>query len=369
MGANDTDFMRIALRLARRGLGRAWPNPSVGAVIVQESSGEIVGRGWTQPGGRPHAEVVALEEAQGRAQGATLYVTLEPCAHHGQTPPCADAIIAAGVRRVICAIEDPDPRVRSAGLRRLTEAGIEVATGTLGDEAHRTAQGHILRITLRRPFVQLKLAVGSDGRMAPGDGAPVWVTGEAARAQAHMLRARADAILVGRGTVAADNPSLTCRLPGMAAWSPVRIVLDSALRTPETAKLLSESDLAPTWLVCGEGAPQDRQAALEGQGGTVLRAPADAGGTLDLGSVLAQLAERGITRLMVEGGPSVARAFLDADLVDEAVLFVGHAPAGSTGLMPFVSEGLDRLRNSRHFTCLDRRDVGQDRRFTYRRME
>ena len=369
MGADDADFMRIALRLAKRGLGRAWPNPSVGAVIVQAGRSEVVGRGWTRPGGRPHAEVVALGEAGGRARDATCYVTLEPCAHHGKTPPCTDAIIEAGVRRVVCAIEDPDPRVCNEGLRRLAEAGLEVAIGVLEDEARRVARGHILRITRRRPFVQLKLAVGSDGRMAPGDGAPVWVTGEAARAQAHLLRARSDAILVGRGTVAADDPSLTCRLPGMKAWSPVRVVLDGALRTPGTAKLLSGLDMAPTWLVCGEGAPSDREAALEGQGAGVLRAPADAGETLDLKAVLEQLAERGITRLMVEGGPTVARAFLDADLVDEAVLFVGHAPAGADGLEPFVSEGLDRLRKSGHFTCVDRRDIGRDQRFTYRRIE
>ena len=368
-GADDTAFMGIALRLARRGLGRAWPNPTVGAVLVCQSRGEVVGRGWTQPGGRPHAEVVALAQARERARDATLYVTLEPCTHHGQTPPCADAIVEAGVRRVVCAVEDPDPRVRGGGLGRLRAAGLEVCVGPLADEAHRVALGHILRITRQRPFVQLKLAVGSDERMAPGDGAPVWVTGQAARDQAHMLRAQADAILVGRGTVAADDPSLTCRLPGMSAWSPVRVALDGALRTPETAKLLTEQEVAPTWLVCSEDAPADRAQALEGQGATILRAPQEADGTLRLEAVVELLAAQGITRLMVEGGATVARAFLDADLVDEAVVFVGHEPAGPDGLQPFVSEGLDRLRNSRHLRCVDQRDVGEDRRFTYWRAD
>lgn len=368
MGPDDAQFMRIALRLARRGLGRCWPNPSVGAVVVQSGAGaEIVGRGWTRPGGRPHAETVALEEAGDQARGATLYVTLEPCSHHGVTPPCVEAILAAGIRRVVCAIDDPDPRVGGRGLARLERAGVEVATGVLGPAARHIAAGHILRQTQRRPFVQLKLAVGSDGRIAAGDGAPVWVTGEAARANGHLLRARADAILIGRGTVMADDPSLTCRLPGLGDRSPIRVVLDSGLAIPEAAAVLRETDRVPTWVVCADSVPRVGRSALERAGARVFPVAAGASGRLDLASVLRCLADCGITRLLVEGGPNVARSFVDSRFVDEAVFFIGHAPVGAGGLKPFVSGGLEWLVDSGQFRCVDQRDVGPDRRSVYRR--
>jgi len=244
MTSDDDRFFALAMRLAERGLGRSWPNPAVGAVLVREEQYPVVaGRGWTQDGGMPHAETVALEAAGGRAKDATLYVTLEPCAHHGRTPPCADAIIAAGISRVVAGHRDPDNRVSGAGFSRLREAGIEVVNGAANFEKALCwlNAGHVLRQTQNRPFVQLKLALGADGLIAPGDGgAPQWVTGPAARAHGHLLRARADAILVGRGTVLADDPALTCRLPGMADRSPVRVVADSKLRTETGAKLFRD---------------------------------------------------------------------------------------------------------------------------------
>src|SRR6185503_5150674 len=233
----DRRFMQVALRLARRMLGRTAPNPAVGAIVADATSGEVIARGWTQAGGRPHAGA--------RARGQTMYVTLEPCSHHGRTPPCADAIAAAGVRRVVCAIEDPNPEISGRGLAVLRAAGVAVELGLCADEARWMAAGHILRMTRDRPFVQLKIAVSGDGLIAPGDGAPRWVTGPEARQLAHILRARADAILVGRKTVADDNPELTCRLPGLEGRSPRRVVVDAKFRTRPDAKMLSTAERVP----------------------------------------------------------------------------------------------------------------------------
>ncbi|MCK5275514.1 MAG: bifunctional diaminohydroxyphosphoribosylaminopyrimidine deaminase/5-amino-6-(5-phosphoribosylamino)uracil reductase RibD, partial [Alphaproteobacteria bacterium] len=220
--------MRAALALAGRGLGRVWPNPAVGCVLV-DRDGRVTGRGWTQPGGRPHAETEALARAGGAAKGATAYVTLEPCVHHGQTPPCADALIEAGVARVIAATEDPDPRVKGGGLGRLRDAGIAVEAGLLREEAELLNAGYLMRQREGRPVVTLKLATTLDGRIATHAGESRWITGEAARARGHMMRARHDAIMVGIGTALADNPTLTCRLPGLEDRSPVRIVVDARL--------------------------------------------------------------------------------------------------------------------------------------------
>ncbi|MBN9580490.1 MAG: bifunctional diaminohydroxyphosphoribosylaminopyrimidine deaminase/5-amino-6-(5-phosphoribosylamino)uracil reductase RibD, partial [Afipia sp.] len=221
---DDRRFMKLALALGRRGQGRTWPNPAVGAVVVKD--GVIVGRGWTQPGGRPHAEPEALKRAGAAARGATLYVTLEPCSHFGKSPPCADAIIAAGIARVVSAIEDPNPDVAGQGHARLRAAGIAVDVGLCAEEAGRDHAGHLLRVREHRPFVVLKLAVSADDRIAAAGHRPVAITGEAARARVHLLRAQSDALLIGIGTALADDPLLTCRLPGMAARSPVRVVLD-----------------------------------------------------------------------------------------------------------------------------------------------
>ncbi len=313
--ADDERFMALALTLGRRGLGRTWPNPSVGAVVVRD--GVIVGRGWTQPGGRPHAEAVAIARAADAARAATLYVTLEPCCHHGKTPPCTDTVLGAGIARVVSALVDPNPEVAGAGHWRLAEAGVVVEVGIGAEEARRTHAGHIRRMQDGRPNVTLKLAVSADGKAGLAGRKPVRITGAAATTRVHLMRARNDAVLTGIGTALADDPLLTCRLPGM--HSPVRVVLDGMLRLPLASRLVSTAGAPPVWVVAGEGAPREREQALAGRGVEVLRV-ASVGGRLDLAAVLKRLAARGITRLMVEAGPILAAALVRADLVDEAVL-------------------------------------------------
>ncbi len=361
MASQDETFMGIAVTMARRGLGQVWPNPAVGAVLVSDDSNpEIIARGWTMPGGRPHAETRALERAGVRTRGATLYVTLEPCAHHGRTPPCVDAIIAAEVKRVVCGLQDPDPRVSGRGIEKLKKAGIETETGVLKDSVLRVTRGHLLRVTAKRPQICLKLATGSDGRIAPGDGSPVWVTGEQARARGHLMRARADAILVGRGTVAADNPALTCRLPGMAGRSPVRVVLDSRLRIPHNARILGAAGEAPVWIFCGDDASGGQRTAIQASGADIITVKREQDGLLDPVNVAGVLAERGITRLLIEGGPHVARSFLEAGIVDDVVLFQGCSSTGDNGLQPFVTDGVERLTSRDGFGVLGSRALGPD---------
>ena len=328
----DRQMMANAVTMARRGLGQTAPNPSVGAVIANETTGEVIARGWTQPGGRPHAETVALARAGDKARGATLYVTLEPCSHQGQTGPCADAIIASGIARVVAGIGDPDTRVAGQGFAKLRAAGIEVVTGVMADAARWVTLGHVLRVTENRPFIQLKLALDANGRVAPGtNGAPAWVTGPQARAAGHLLRAEADAIVVGVNTVIADDPELTCRLPGLAARSPERVIIDTHLRTPPTAKVLRAAAEGPrVTIATALHGNADQAAALRGAGATVLfDQPLDASRQrLDLAVLATRLATNGITRLLVEGGPTLWRSFADLGLVDEVVLFMANAKSG-----------------------------------------
>jgi diaminohydroxyphosphoribosylaminopyrimidine deaminase/5-amino-6-(5-phosphoribosylamino)uracil reductase len=367
MSVSDEDHMAQAIQLARRGLGLTWPNPSVGAIVVAPS-GEIIARGWTAPGGRPHAEAIALEKAGDRARGATIYVTLEPCAHaSGRGSACVDLIAEAKPARVVIALADPDPRTRGRGLAQLSAAGIEVTEGVLEDQAKEVALGHILRVTEHRPAVTLKLAVGNDGLMPRGKGTPVWITGPDARAHGHLLRARNDAILVGRGTIVADNPSLTCRLPGMSCRSPVRVVLDRRLRTPPGAKLFDDL-MVPVWLVCAADEEHPNTDALQDRGGEIVPVPVDSHGMLVIRDTLETLSGRGITRVLLEGGAQVARAFLDAGLIDEAVIYQGAKPVGPDGLMPFVNEGLDPIVASGHFTQTEARSFGPDRMTWWRRV-
>jgi diaminohydroxyphosphoribosylaminopyrimidine deaminase/5-amino-6-(5-phosphoribosylamino)uracil reductase len=329
--AADQRFMQLALTLGRRGLGRTWPNPAVGAVVVKD--GIIVGRGWTQPGGRPHAEPEALKRAGEAARGATLYVTLEPCSHFGKSPPCADAIIAAGIARVVSAIEDPNPEVAGQGHARLRAAGITVDIGLGAAEAARDHAGHFRRVRDRRPHVILKLAVSSDDRIAAAGRKPVAISGEAAKARVHLLRAQCDAILVGIGTVLADDPLLTCRLPGMEARSPVRVVLDSRLRMPGTSRLVHSARETPLWVVASELAEAPAAMKLGAAGAQVIRlAPPKASAGLELAAMLHALAGKGITRLLVEGGARVASSFVTAGLVDEVWLLRGPDPIGADGI-------------------------------------
>ena len=337
--AADERFMRLALDLGRRGLGNAWPNPAVGAVIVKD--GVIVGRGWTQAGGRPHAEAEALRRAKKTAQGATIYVTLEPCSHQGKTPPCADAIIKAGIARVVSALEDPNPEVKGQGYDKLRAKGIAVETGVLADEAARSHAGHVTRITQGRPHVLLKLAISADGKAGLPGRKPAAITGEAARTRVFQLRARSDAILVGIGTVLADNPHLTCRLPGMFERSPVRVVLDAGLRVPLNLSVVATVRETPTWVFASRRPSVIAEEVLQQKGCKVFRV-GDNDGKLDLGQVLETLAGEGITRLMVEGGPTVAASFVAAELVDEAVLLRSGKSIGA-GIAPLEGLALEAL--------------------------
>jgi diaminohydroxyphosphoribosylaminopyrimidine deaminase/5-amino-6-(5-phosphoribosylamino)uracil reductase len=327
--AADQRFMALALALGRRGQGRTWSNPAVGAVVV--NGGVIMGRGWTQPGGRPHAEVEALRRAGEAARGATLYVTLEPCSHHGKSPPCADAVISAGIARVVSAIEDPNPEVAGRGHARLRAAGIVVDVGLCAQEAARGHAGHFRRIRDKRPDVILKLAVSSDDRIAAAGRRPVAISGDAARSRVHLLRAQCDAILVGIGTVLADDPLLTTRLPGMEAQSPVRVVLDRSLRIPGSSRLVHSAREVPLWVMTSNLAEAPAAMKLGAAGAQVIRV-ASAPPGLDLQAVLHALAEKGITRLLVEGGSRVASSFVAAGLVDEMWLLRGPSSIGADGV-------------------------------------
>jgi diaminohydroxyphosphoribosylaminopyrimidine deaminase/5-amino-6-(5-phosphoribosylamino)uracil reductase len=368
----DERFMDLALTLGRRGLGNAWPNPAVGAVVVGEAGDVpvIVGRGWTQPGGRPHAEVEALVRAGTRARGATLYVTLEPCSHHGHTPPCADAIVAAGITRVVSAVEDPNPEVAGEGHARLRAHGIAVEVGLREAEARRAHAGHFRRVRDGRPHVTLKLAVSADGKAGLAGRRPASITGERARARVHLMRAMNDAILVGIATAFADDPQLTSRLPGAEDRSPVRVVLDTALRLPESSALVQTAARTPVWVFAGNDADADADADAERRlarhGVEVLRVPATAG-RIDLAAMLNVLGNRGITRLMVEGGPTVAASLVAADLVDEAAIFRSNVTIGADGIDALEGLPLSALTASPRLISRGVEVVGEDRLETFER--
>jgi diaminohydroxyphosphoribosylaminopyrimidine deaminase/5-amino-6-(5-phosphoribosylamino)uracil reductase len=362
--STDHRYMQLALTLGRRGLGRTWPNPAVGAVVVKD--GIVLGRGWTQPGGRPHAEPQALAQAGEAARGATLYVTLEPCSHHGKTPPCADAIVAAGVARVVSALEDPNPEVAGQGHARLRAAGIAVDVGVCGEEARRHHAGHIRRITDGRPHVTLKLALSADGKIGAAGRKPVQITGEAVRAHVHMLRAQNDAVLIGVGTAIADDPQLTCRLPGMEARSPVRVVLDRHLRLPVGGYLARTARRHPLWIFCGEGGEPSGETLLRAEGAEIFRTAMVAQG-LDLAAVLKELGRRGISRLMVEGGSRVAASFAAADLVDEIWLFRAPVTIGADGIDPFDGMEPDAVTGSPRYRIRASEVLGPDTLTIYER--
>ncbi|KWV46917.1 bifunctional diaminohydroxyphosphoribosylaminopyrimidine deaminase/5-amino-6-(5-phosphoribosylamino)uracil reductase [Bradyrhizobium macuxiense] len=364
--AADLRFMQLALALGRRGLGRTWPNPAVGAVIVK--NGVIVGRGWTQAGGRPHAEVEALRRAGEAARGATLYVTLEPCSHFGRSPPCADAVAAAGLARVVSAIEDPNPEVAGKGHGKLRAAGIVVDVGLCAAEAARDHAGHFRRIRDQRPHVILKLAVSADDKIAAAGNKTVAITGEAARTRVHLLRAQSDAILVGIGTVRADDPLLTCRLPGMAARSPVRVVLDRALRIPGDSRLVHSAREIPLWMMTSDMAEAPAAVKLGAAGAQVIRVAATASPPgLDLPAVLHALAEKGITRLMVEGGARVASSFVAAGLVDEIWLLHGPDTIGDGGVPALDALPLAAITQSPTFRLRASEALGKDSLDIYER--
>ncbi|MCE1236947.1 MAG: bifunctional diaminohydroxyphosphoribosylaminopyrimidine deaminase/5-amino-6-(5-phosphoribosylamino)uracil reductase RibD [Hyphomicrobiales bacterium] len=360
--ALDERFMGAAIRLARRGLGLTAPNPSVGAIVVATApeGSRVLGRGVTAPGGRPHAEPQALRQAGPAARGATLYVTLEPCSHHGKTPPCADAIVEAGIARVVCALDDPDPRVAGRGFARLREAGIEVVTGVCAAEARDGLAGHLARVTLGRPHVLLKLAVSADRRIGRRDAAKLPITGPAARALVQTMRIEADAILIGVGTALVDDPDLTVRLPGASALSPIRVVLDDAARLPGTSRLAATAADVPVRLIVADRAPDDRRRALAALGVEIRPVPHGRDGRIDPAAALAALAADGVTSVLVEGGAAVAAAFLAADLVDEIALFESDVVVGDGGVdLPAIVERAVAPGSS--FLPVERRAVGPDR--------
>ena len=360
---DDERFMALALRLGCRGLGRTWPNPAVGAVVVK--NGIVAGRGWTQPGGRPHAEIEALRRAGAAARGATLYVTLEPCSHHGKSPPCVDAIVSAGVMRVVSALVDPNPKVAGAGHWKLAEQGVLVEVGMGAEEARHAHAGHIRRMRDARPHVAVKLAVSADHKVALADRRPAEITGEAARRRAHLMRGKSDALLTGIGTVLADDPELTCRLPGVP--TPVRVLLDCNLRLPLSCRLLGTARVSPIWVFTGERASTERQKLLAARGLEPIRVP-EKNGKLDLFAVLTLLAERGITRLMLEAGPLLTSAFLAADLVDEAALFRSPRFIGPEGIDALDGLPLSALTQSPRLRQVGSEVLGEDVLDTFERV-
>lgn len=355
--------MALALTLGRRGQGNTWPNPAVGCVIVRD--GRIVGRGWTQPGGRPHAETEALAQAGEAARGATAYVTLEPCAHHGHTPPCADALIAAGIARVVVAVEDSDSRVSGKGLEMLRAAGIRVDVGVLRDEAAHDLQGFFLKTDLGRPFLTLKLAVSLDGRIATATGESQWITGPSSRRLVHAMRARHDAVMVGGGTARVDDPSLTVRDMGVSR-QPVRVVVSRRLDLPLMGILARTARDVPVWIAHGRDADPMLINTWQDLGAVML--PCDAEGVhLSPASVLQALGAQGLTRVFSEGGGALAASFLAADLVDELITFHAGLTLGAEGHPAIGAMGIERLAEAPRFRLVDQQRIGTDLMSVWRR--
>lgn len=364
MNASAEDFQRMAhaLQLARRGLYSAHPNPRVGCVIV--AGARLVGSGWHERTGGPHAEVIALQAAGAAARGATAYVTLEPCCHYGRTPPCTDALVAAGVQRVVYAAADPNPRVSGEGARQLTAAGVAVDGGVLAAEARELNIGFVSRMERGRPWVRAKIAVSLDGRTALADGTSRWITSEAARADVQLLRARSSAILTGVGTVLTDDPRLTVRRNDLGAIEPPqRVVLDTALRLPAQARLLQEE--GGTLVFCSRP-DAERQRALQAAGATV-EVVAERDGRPDPAAVMARLAALGVNELLVEAGPLVNGALLDAGLIDEIVVYLAPHVLGAEGRAMFAGRPLAGMAARPQFELTDLRRVGPDCRLTFRR--
>jgi diaminohydroxyphosphoribosylaminopyrimidine deaminase/5-amino-6-(5-phosphoribosylamino)uracil reductase len=347
--------MRRALRLAERGRGRTAPNPPVGAIVV--AGGEIVGEGWHEGAGRDHAEVAALAAAGERAHGATLYVTLEPCTHQGRTPPCAPHVAEAGIARVVIATTDPNPVESGAGVRALIDAGIEVREGVLEDDARTLIQGFAKWIVTRTPFVTVKIASTLDGRVAAADGSSKWVTGLASRRDAHRMRAWSNAVVVGIGTVLADDPALTCRLRGYAGPQPLRVVVDSAARTPAAATVLD--DAAPTLIVTTTKASEEAVEALRARGAEVARIPS-ADGRVDLAALLRELGDREITDVLVEGGPTLVGELVERRLVDRYVFYIAPKLLGQVGLSAIAGLVAPNIADARELTITSVRRTGAD---------
>ncbi len=364
--AEDERFFRAALALGRRNLGATAPNPAVGALVVKD--GIVLGRGWTFPGGRPHAEALALAQAGDSARGATLYVTLEPCAHHGKTPPCAEAVAASGVARVVAGLEDPDSRVAGEGFAILRAAGIAVEANVLPDLCRRAHRGHILRVMENRPMVTLKFAQTADGQAAGNDHDPrLAITGLAANLRTHVMRAMHEAIMVGIGTILGDDPLMTVRLPGCDR-KPLRVVLDARLDLPLRSRLVVGAGDAPVLAICGEGAGEERREALHAACVEVETCPLDDAGRIDLRAALEILARRGITRVFSEGGPRVGAALVAGNLADEMVLFTSPKPLGRQGVEALSREAREKLGDPGAYRIVDQGLLGVDSFTHYERL-
>jgi diaminohydroxyphosphoribosylaminopyrimidine deaminase/5-amino-6-(5-phosphoribosylamino)uracil reductase len=361
-------MMAAALRLGRRNLGQTYPNPAVGALVVrmEEGSPIVVARGWTARGGRPHAEVVALEAAGERAKGATVYVTLEPCSHHGRTPPCADALITAGVARVVSAMADPDPRVSGRGHKRLEDAGIAVTTGVLADAAAKAHAGHVTRVTKGRPHVTLKLAVSADGMIGRRAGERMIITSPPSLEAVQAMRAESDAIMVGIGTALVDDPRLNVRLPGMASRSPTRIILDSMARLPVESKLVQSARDLPLIVLIGPDAPEERRDHLAESGVRLIEVPGE-NGKIDLEKALAALGAEGFTRVLAEGGSEVAGSLVLNDLLDEIIIFRAPVVVGPDGVRALAGSALSAIERSPRYLPADSAHVGADQMQRYYR--
>lgn len=363
--SRDLHFMRVALELALRGLGQVWPNPAVGCVIAKE---QIIARGWTQKGGRPHAETEALARAGAQARGATAYVSLEPCAHHGNTPPCAEALIAAGIARVVAPIADPDPRVAGKGFEKLRQAGVSVTLGLCAEEAARLNAGFISRVTRNIPLVSVKIASSMDGRIALGNGESKWITGDEARAYGHFLRASHDAIMIGSATAITDDPLLNCRLPGLEAASPVRIVADGRMRLPLTASLVRSATEIPVWLLTRPDGDPLRKQAYRDAGVEVIGINTGANGVPDFRGMLAAIASRGVTRLLIEGGGALIASAVQNHLASQIFWFRAPRLIGGDGIAAIAPLGLSRLADSPAYLRESIRVLGDDVVETYLRL-
>ena len=351
----DIAHMRAALALARRALGTTWPNPAVGCVLVKDNA--VIARGATAAGGRPHAEAVALAAAGAAARGATAYVSLEPCAHHGRTPPCASALAAAGIARVVFAVEDPDPRTKGGGAGLLIKADVAVEDGVLAAEAAELNAGFFMRVREGRPLVTFKTATSLDGRIAAAGGRSQWITGEAARAAAHVLRAQHDAVMIGASTLAADDPQLTVRLPGLPVRAPVRIAVAGRAMVAAGRRLFASLDAGPVWLVLAEGTAPPRDLP---QGVEIIAVAAGPLGRPDPKAMLLELGRRGLTRVLVEGGARLAGALMKAGLVDRIAWFRAPLALGGDGVPALEPLGIADPAAAAKWKLVDTRRVGAD---------
>jgi len=364
---SDIKYMKIALRLGQRGLGRTWPNPSVGCVIVKSPTEEgiIIGRGSTQKGGAPHAETEAINQSinvygKDSLVDATAYVSLEPCCHHGNTPPCVNSLIDAGIRRVVIGCVDPDPRVSGRGIEILKKSGMEVTIGVLQDEAERLNAGFIYKVKLGRPLVTLKVATTADGRIATKTGESKWITGPLSRKRSHIMRSQYDAIAIGINTVFHDNPQLTCRLPGLEDRSPVRVVFDSKLTIGTQSQILQTAGLYKTWVITSKNHEISLISKIEKYGVKIISVGLDSEGYIDLSLALSALAERGITRLMIEGGATLSTSFLRANLVDLLAWFRASSLIGDDGKPVFSNLGVEGIDNMHKFKLLSHENIGPE---------